>query len=76
MTQITLKIEDALVERLGNEKIEWLFREWLQQYQRNLALQEAADELSTINLANDSQWQVARSLAWEAHKHNFENWAQ
>ena len=43
MTQITLKIEDALVEQLGKEKIERIIEEWLQQYQRRLALQEAAE---------------------------------
>jgi hypothetical protein len=76
MTQITLKIEDALVEQLGKEKIERLIEEWLQQYQRRLALQEAAEELSAVNLSNDPQWQVARSLAWETYRSNFENLAK
>ena len=73
MTQITLKIEDALVEQLGSEKIERLFKEWLRQYRTRVALQEAADELTEINLDDDPKWQLARTLAWETYKHNFES---
>ncbi|WP_428653184.1 hypothetical protein [Runella sp.] len=72
MTQITLKIEDAFIESLGKEQIEKLVQEWLLQYKKRLALQEAADELSSIDLTNDSQWHTARSLAWETYKQNFE----
>ena len=76
MTQITLKLEDSLVESIGTEQIEKLVKEWLFQYKRKQALTEAADELSTISLTNDPQWQVARHLAWDSYKHNFENLAQ
>lgn len=72
MTQITLKLEDSLVASIGAEQIEGLVKEWLYQYTRIQALKEAADELSTISLTNDSQWKVARNLAWETYKHNFE----
>lgn len=53
MTQITLKLEDSLVESIGAEQIEGLVQEWLHQYTRKQVLQEAADELSTISLTND-----------------------
>ena len=76
MTQITLKLEDSLVESIGVEQIEGLVQEWLHQYTRKQALKEAADELSTISLTNDPQWKVARNLAWETYKHNFEYVAQ
>jgi hypothetical protein len=72
MAQITLKVEDTLIERLGKEQIKQLFQEWLQSYKKRLALEEAADELSSINLSNDPQWQVARSLAWESYKQTFD----
>ena len=75
MTQITLKFEDSLVESIGTEQIKKLIQEWLVQYKRNQALTDAADELSTISLTNDPQWQAARHLAWDSHKHNFENLA-
>jgi hypothetical protein len=72
MTQITLKVEDALVESLGKEQIKMLLQDWLQQYKKRMALQEAADELTSIDLSNDPKWQVARSLAWESYKQSFE----
>jgi hypothetical protein len=72
MTQITLKLEDSLVESIGAEQIEGLVQEWLYQYTRRQAFKEAAEELSTISLTNDPQWKVARNLAWETYKHNFE----
>ncbi|AXE19099.1 hypothetical protein DR864_15740 [Runella rosea] len=75
MTQVTLKIDDAFIESLGKEQIEKLLQEWLMQYKKRLELQEAADELSSIDLVNDPQWQTARLLAWETYKHNYENLA-
>ncbi len=42
MTQVTLKIDDAFIESLGKEQIEKLLQEWLMQYKKRLALQEAA----------------------------------
>lgn len=71
MTQITLKLDDSLVEGIGKEKIEQLIKDWLYQYKRKQALKEAVDDISTIDLTNDPQWQVARNLAWETYKHNF-----
>jgi hypothetical protein len=76
MIEITLKLEDSLVESIGAEQIEGLVQEWLYQYTRKQALKEAADELSTISLTNDPQWKVARNLAWETYKHNFEQVAK
>ena len=73
MTQITLKLEDSLVESIGTEQIKKLIQEWLVQYKRKQALNDAADELSTISLTNDPQWQAACHLAWDSYKHNFEN---
>ncbi len=35
MTQITLKLEDSLVESIGAEQIEGLVQEWLYQYTEN-----------------------------------------
>jgi hypothetical protein len=76
MIEITLKLEDSLVESIGAEQIEWLVQECLYQYTRKQALKEAADELATISLTNDPQWKVARNLAWETYKHNFEQVAK
>ncbi len=76
MAQITIQLEDSLVESLGEGQIEQLVQDWLQQYQRKQALKDAADDLHSINLTNDPQWQAARNLAWEEYKHNFENAAQ
>lgn len=76
MIEITLKLEDSLVKSIGPEQIEGLVQEWLYQYTRKQALKEAADELATISLTNDPQWKVARNLAWETYKHNFEQVAK
>lgn len=76
MTQITLKIDDSIVETLGRQQIETKIGEWLKELKRKIDLQEAADELDSLQLSNDSNWQVTRSLAWETYKHNFESKAQ
>jgi len=46
--------------------------EWLKELKRKIDLQEAVKELDSLQLSNDSNWQVARNLAWEIYKHNFE----
>lgn len=76
MTQITLKIDDSIVETLGRQQIETKIGEWLKELKRKIDLQEAAEELDTLQLSNDQNWQVARTLAWETYKHNFEIKAQ
>jgi hypothetical protein len=76
MTEIILKLEDSLVEDIGKEKIESLIKDWLYQYKRNQARKEVIDELPRIDLLNDPQWQVSRTLAWESYKHNFEEFVK
>jgi hypothetical protein len=72
MTQITLKIDDSIVETLGRQQIETKIGEWLKELKRKIDLQEAVEELDSLQLSNDSNWQVARNLAWETYKHNYE----
>ncbi len=76
MTQITLKIDDSIVEMLGRQQIETKIGEWLKELKRKIDLQEAAEELDSLQLSNDTNWQVARTLAWETYKHNFEGKTQ
>jgi signal recognition particle GTPase len=72
MTQITLKIDDSIVETLGRQQIETKIVEWLKELKRKIDLQEAVKELDSLQLSNHSNWQVTRNLAWEIYKHNFE----
>ncbi|MDZ7935286.1 MAG: hypothetical protein U5M51_10035 [Emticicia sp.] len=76
MTQITLKIDDSIVETLGRQQIEAKIAEWLEELKRKIDLQDAIEELDTLQLNNDQNWQVSRNLAWETYKHNFETEAQ
>lgn len=76
MTQITLKIDDAIVETLGRQQIETKIGEWLIELKRKIDLQDAAEELATLQPINDQNWQATRTLAWETYKHNFETKAQ
>ena len=76
MTQITLKIDDSIVETLGRQQIETKIGEWLKELKRKIDLQEAAEELDALQLSNDPSWQVARTLAWETYKYNFDTEAQ
>jgi len=57
---------------LGRQQIETKIVEWLKELKRKIDLQEAVKELDSLQLSNDSNWQVARNLAWEIYKHNFE----
>jgi len=66
---VAFKIE--IVQQVGYEEVERYLQEFAQQLILKIAAQEARKDLETIDLENDTEWQLARNLAWEEEKHKY-----
>ncbi|AEI47438.1 hypothetical protein [Runella slithyformis] len=70
-TQLTITIEESLLNALGKTEIERSLQEWLTKLQLRTAAKEILEDTSEFDLTNDPQWQVARELAWQQEKSNY-----
>lgn len=70
-TQLTITIEESLLNALGKTEIERSLQEWLTKLQLRTAAKEILEDISEFDLTNDPQWQVARELAWQQEKSNY-----
>ncbi len=71
MVAFKIEIEESLVQQVGYEEVERYLQEFAQQLILKIAAQEARKDLETIDLENDTEWQLARNLAWEEEKHKY-----
>jgi hypothetical protein len=74
MTEFKIKIEDEVLTALGQENIERHISFMPEQLHRSdgqlkAAAQDALEDLSSIDLANDPAWKQARDKAWEKYIH-------
>ncbi len=64
-TELTIAIDNSLMETIGKSEIEKSLQEWLVRLQLKAAAKDVLDDLAEFDLTNDPQWQVARELAWK-----------
>ena len=71
MVEFKIQLEESVVQKFGYEEVE----NYLQDFVKKLLLKEAAqdvlEDLKTIDMQNDKEWQAARHLAWEQEKHKY-----
>ncbi|MBD1208491.1 MAG: hypothetical protein H9535_08680 [Ignavibacteria bacterium] len=71
MAQFTVHVDESVVQTFGHAHIE----QYLQDIARKMLLKAAAhdvlEDLSTIDLHNDTTWQTARNLAWQQEQHKY-----
>lgn len=68
--EISLEVNDTLVDTLGVETVKSKLYKFVSRLETSIAAREAITELASLNLTNDAQWQAARALAWEQEKRN------
>lgn len=71
MVAFKVEIEESIVQQVGYEEVERYLQEFAQRLILKIAAQEARKDLETIDLENDTEWQLARNLAWEEEKHKY-----
>ncbi len=71
MVEFKIQLEESFVKTFGQEEIE----KYLKEFTKTLILKSAAkdilEDLKSIDLQNDKEWQTARNLAWQQEKHKY-----
>ena len=71
MIELKVQVEESFVQTLGYEAVERQLQDLIQKAVLKLAAQDILEELPSIDLENDQEWQLARSLAWQQEKHKY-----
>lgn len=69
--QITIDVEDSLIETLGYERVKSLLSDTAAHLELKIAAQEILKELAEDDPMSDPAWTTAREQAWEQEKHNY-----
>jgi hypothetical protein len=72
MVEFKVQLAESVVNTFGYQQVESYLEDFVQKMLLKAAAQEALEELSTIDLQNDEEWQAARHLAWQQEKHKYE----
>jgi hypothetical protein len=71
MVEFKIQLEESIVKTFGHKAVE----QYLQEFAKKMLLKSAAkdvlEDLNTIDLQNDKEWQTARHLAWQQEKHKY-----
>ncbi len=71
MVEFKIQLEESFVRRLGYKEIDDYLQNITQEAVIKLAAQDIVKDLQTIDLENDKEWQLSRSLAWQQEKHKY-----
>jgi hypothetical protein len=71
MVEFKIQLEESFVQTMGHKQTETYLQEFIQKAVRKLAAQDILKDLETIDLENNKEWQVSRSLAWQQEKHKY-----
>lgn len=71
MVEFKIQIEEGVVEKFGYKKVEEYLQEFVKKMLLKSAAKDAIEDLKTIEIENNKEWQLARKLAWEQEKSNY-----
>ena len=71
MVEFKIQLEDKFVQRLGYSTVESYLQDFMQKLELKFAAQDVLKDLKDIDLENDEQWQLSRSLAWQQESHKY-----
>jgi hypothetical protein len=71
MVEFKIQLEDSFVQKMGYSEIDKYLQVFVKKIMLKLAAQEALQDLESIDLENDKEWQVSRELAWKQEKHKY-----
>ncbi|QDK78256.1 hypothetical protein EXU85_06450 [Spirosoma sp. KCTC 42546] len=69
--QITIEVEDSVVESLGYERVKDLLSDSATHLEMKVAALEILKELTENDPVQDPDWKAAREQAWEQEKHKY-----
>lgn len=72
MSEITIQLEESLVNSIGRQALELQIKNYLQQLLAKMAAKELLSDNAATDVANDPAWQLAREKAWEKEGDKFQ----
>lgn len=71
MVEFKIQLEESFVQTMGYQNIETHLHEFIQKEVLKIAAQDILKDLNSIDLENDTEWQISRNLAWQQEKHKY-----
>ena len=71
MVEFKIQLDESIVQTFGHKQVERLLQDFGKKMLLKAAAQDVLEDLDTIDLQNDKEWQTARHLAWQQEKHNY-----
>lgn len=71
MVEFKIQLEESFVQTFGYKEVEQYLQDFVKKMLLKAAAQDILDDLKTIDLQNDVEWQTARHLAWQQEKHRY-----
>lgn len=71
MVEFKIQLEESIVQTFGYKEVEQYLQDFVKKMMLRAAAQDILEDLKTIDLQNDKEWQTARHLAWQQEKHKY-----
>lgn len=71
MVEFKIQLDESIVQTFGHKQVESYLQDFVKKMLLKAAAQDVLEDLKTIDLQNDKEWQTARHLAWQQEKHKY-----
>ncbi|MEZ4772707.1 MAG: hypothetical protein R3D00_05940 [Bacteroidia bacterium] len=71
MVEFKIQLEESIVQTFGYKEVEKYLQDFVKTMLLKAAAQDILEDLKTIDLQNDKEWQAARHLAWQQESHKY-----
>jgi len=63
MVEFKIQLDESVVHTFGHKRVESYLQDFVKKMLLKAAAQDILEDLNTIDLQNDKEWQTARNLA-------------
>ncbi len=71
MVEFKIQLDESVVQSVGHKQVESHLQDFVKKMLLKTAAQDVLEDLESIDLQNDKEWQTARYLAWQQEKHKY-----
>jgi len=71
MVEFKIQLDESVVQTFGHKQVENYLQEFVKNMLLKAAAQDVLEDLETIDLQNDKEWQTARHLAWQQERDKY-----
>jgi len=72
MVEFKIQLDEKVVNTFGYKEVEQYLQDFVKKMLLRAAAQDVLEDLNTLDLKNDKEWQVARDLAWQQEKQKYD----